>query len=464
MMNSPATEIENKIKAVQDRRYACPGLFRMPLANDGGICRIKLPLGCVTSDQLNGLADAVDAFSTGFIELTTRANLQIRAVEKNNEQKLIDKLLKLGLGPLTPEGDDIRNVMVAPTAGIDVDMSCDTTKLGKELLEMLQLEKEFAVLSPKFSFLINGGETTRVLDHIADIWLSALPDGKTYNFGFASSALDNQKQNSNAVGNISACHALEFIRSALEAFIAVARANPSISRMKHLCSGSTFKAFLTDLSNHFGGEISKPVFSINRNNAKSSLAGIFPQKQEGCFYVGARPELGRLTSGALREIAKLGEKRNIATPVRLTHHQGIIISDCSKTEAESVKNELSRIGLATDENSPALYVYCCAGAPFCRSALSDVQRDGKYLVDHLSSSQNASIHLTACPKSCVATVAFPFTLLAVKDGVYNLYRADSGQKTKFGKLLFENAGISDIVRYIEQSKNETQNKKAQVNA
>ena len=450
MMTLPATENERQIKTVQDRRFACPGLFRMPLANDGGICRIKLPLGRLTGEQIEGIAEAARTFSTGYVELTTRANLQIRAVEKNNEQKLINKLLKLGLGPLNPEGDDIRNVMVAPTAGIDVNMSCDTTLLGNKLLEMLQLNKEFVSLSPKFSFLINGAETTRVLDHVADIWLSAVPGGLTYNFGFASSALDIQVKGNNAIGSIPAQQALEFIGHCLDAFIVISKSDPTITRMKHLHSHQRFDEFLADLKKRFNYEISKPLLSPEMLDNQPPLAGIFAQKQKGLFYVGARPELGRLSSKVLYNIAKLIKTRAINTPIRLTHHQGVIVPDCTKEEAQLIRNRLHEFGLATDKNAPALYVFCCAGAPLCHSALSNVQRDGKYLIDHFSSPPKALIHLTGCQKSCVATVPFPFTVLAVKDGVYNLYRKHPTGNDKFGQLLRENVGISDIIRYIEE--------------
>ena len=450
MMTLPATENERQIKTVQDRRFACPGLFRMPLANDGGICRIKLPLGRLTGEQIEGIAEAARTFSTGYVELTTRANLQIRAVEKNNEQKLINKLLKLGLGPLNPEGDDIRNVMVAPTAGIDVNMSCDTTLLGNKLLEMLQLNKEFVSLSPKFSFLINGAETTRVLDHVADIWLSAVPGGLTYNFGFASSALDIQVKGNNAIGSIPTQQALEFIGHCLDAFIVISKSDPTITRMKHLHSHQRFDEFLADLKKRFNYEISKPLLSPEMLDNQPPLAGIFAQKQKGLFYVGARPELGRLSSKVLYNIAKLIKTRAINTPIRLTHHQGVIVPDCTKEEAQLIRNRLHEFGLATDKNAPALYVFCCAGAPLCHSALSNVQRDGKYLIDHFSSPPKALIHLTGCQKSCVATVPFPFTVLAVKDGVYNLYRKHPTGNDKFGQLLRENVGISDIIRYIEE--------------
>ena len=93
---------KREIHAVKDRRFACPGLFRMPKANDGGICRIKLSLGQLQSTQMLGVADATTQYADGQIELTTRGNLQLRGVQKHHEEKLVDTLLSLCLGPLKP--------------------------------------------------------------------------------------------------------------------------------------------------------------------------------------------------------------------------------------------------------------------------------------------------------------------------------------------------------------------------
>ncbi len=44
-----------------NRRFACPGLFRVVPSRDGGICRIKLSRGRVTAAQLRAIADAARA-------------------------------------------------------------------------------------------------------------------------------------------------------------------------------------------------------------------------------------------------------------------------------------------------------------------------------------------------------------------------------------------------------------------
>ena len=75
--------------SVEDRRSACPGLFRMAKALDGSICRVKLTFGNLSAGQARSVADAAQRFGNGVIEITNRANLQIRGVRPETENALI---------------------------------------------------------------------------------------------------------------------------------------------------------------------------------------------------------------------------------------------------------------------------------------------------------------------------------------------------------------------------------------
>lgn len=167
---------------------ACPGLVRIVAARDGGLCRIKLPGGALTAAQARAVAAVARAFGSGVIEATNRANLQVRGVKAGREASASRALIDAGLGPLMDGAsaasleacaaarDDVRNVMLSPTAGRDPDALVDSAALAARLLAMLQTEPRCAALSPKFSVLLDGGERLAALDHPHDIWLSALRD------------------------------------------------------------------------------------------------------------------------------------------------------------------------------------------------------------------------------------------------------------------------------------------------
>ena len=80
-------------------------------------------------DQLVALADAAERFGNGHIDLTRRANLQIRGVSEQNLPELHDVIAGSGFSTRQPEAEAVRNVMISPLAGIDpaelLDVSAD---------------------------------------------------------------------------------------------------------------------------------------------------------------------------------------------------------------------------------------------------------------------------------------------------------------------------------------------------
>ena len=122
---------------VEARRSACPGLFRMAKALDGGICRLKLTFGDLSAVQARCVADAAQRCGNGTIEITNRANLQIRGVRPDMEELLVAALLEAGLGPLNDRGDDVRNVMISPFVGFDRTLP-DVRPLALRVLTIVQ--------------------------------------------------------------------------------------------------------------------------------------------------------------------------------------------------------------------------------------------------------------------------------------------------------------------------------------
>ncbi|KPW10352.1 hypothetical protein ALO91_05465, partial [Pseudomonas syringae pv. aceris] len=90
--------------------------MRIVPALDGGICRIKLAGGVISSVQAMAVAEAARTYAQGIIEATNRANLQIRGIGADHDG-LIGALMAAGLGPANPASDDVRNLMLSPTAG-----------------------------------------------------------------------------------------------------------------------------------------------------------------------------------------------------------------------------------------------------------------------------------------------------------------------------------------------------------
>ena len=106
--------LSSAFPAARTRRDRCPGVLRPWQADDGSLVRIRLVGGEVPAGALTGLAEIASAFGDGNLHLTSRANLQLRAVDHG--EQFVRAVERLGLLP-SRRHDRARNILVAPLTG-----------------------------------------------------------------------------------------------------------------------------------------------------------------------------------------------------------------------------------------------------------------------------------------------------------------------------------------------------------
>ncbi len=434
----PSNPITNSLQAQPNRRNACPGLSRMVMAKDGAIARIKLRLGRLSADQARSIAAIAERSDAGAIELSIRSNIQLRGIAPEHWDNVVSALHDAGLGAENSGADDIRNVMVSPTAGIDRGQIADVTELASSALDTLQANEAFYALSPKFSLQIDGGEDCAMVSHPGDIWLSAM-DRKTYAFGLASSP------DKPALGTIDARHALPFTEALLHRFLQ----QGSFARMKHLFETISPSQFLADLER----ELTFPILSANgwKRKAPTAFSHLGANRQrDGSTYIGTMPLMGRLTPRQLSALADLSE--SVKGELRLTPWQGVILPYVNETRVIDLTQKLRSLGLEMTAEAPHARLRACSGSSGCASALADTQTDGGKLATRLSPG-TSSVHITGCAKSCAALAPLPHTLLARSAGRYDLYRQepfpqDGAGPSRFGRLLATDITIDEAAHFL----------------
>ncbi|GAB2843126.1 hypothetical protein [Lentzea nigeriaca] len=90
---------------------ACPGAVELHQAADGGLARIRVPGGTLSAAQWDVVRLAALELGTGFLEFTSRANLQIRGLADGLE--LGARLRAAGLLPSATH-ERMRNIIAAP--------------------------------------------------------------------------------------------------------------------------------------------------------------------------------------------------------------------------------------------------------------------------------------------------------------------------------------------------------------
>ena len=95
---------------------ACPGALRLHAAADGPLARVRLPGGMLTGAQLAELGATAAEWGDGGLELTSRANVQLRALNGTGPAALAARLHAAGLLP-SQTHEVVRNIAAPPLAG-----------------------------------------------------------------------------------------------------------------------------------------------------------------------------------------------------------------------------------------------------------------------------------------------------------------------------------------------------------
>jgi len=93
----------------------CPGSLVLHRAQDGWLARVRIPGGRVTADQLVALSRGA-SIGNGLVELTSRANVQLRGFGAGAGDQLAGIVSEAGLLPSAAH-DRARNVIASPVAG-----------------------------------------------------------------------------------------------------------------------------------------------------------------------------------------------------------------------------------------------------------------------------------------------------------------------------------------------------------
>lgn len=133
-----------------------PGLSRPFRARDGGLVRLRVPGGRITSQVLHQLADVSAEHADGLLQLTTRGNIQLRTMRLDDDGQICSKamnaLVATGIVPYSHER--VRTVLCSP---LPSDQRPDLRPLVAELDDAILAEPALADLPGSFVWAFDDG-------------------------------------------------------------------------------------------------------------------------------------------------------------------------------------------------------------------------------------------------------------------------------------------------------------------
>ncbi|MGK7654247.1 hypothetical protein ACSQ76_18125 [Roseovarius sp. B08] len=139
----------------------CPGAHRPMMSGDGLVVRVRPFRGELTKAQVLALCDLSRRYGNGVIDLTSRANLQLRGVTEADHPALLAALDTLGLIDADPAIEGHRNILVPARR----DAGGLTDRLYDRVLATLP---DLPDLPQKMGFAIDTGPAACLVDGSAD--------------------------------------------------------------------------------------------------------------------------------------------------------------------------------------------------------------------------------------------------------------------------------------------------------
>lgn len=393
-----------------DRRAAakgwCPTAYRPMPSGDGLLLRVRPRLARLTQAQALGLCETAGRFGSGIIELTHRANLQLRGLHESQYPQALAELTALGLVDADPAREERRNIVVAPLwrAGDDTEV------LATELAARLH---EFPALPPKFGFAVDAGPAPVLGDVSADIRIERGRSGRLI-------------VRADGAGEGVAVAPLAAVDAAL-ALASWFAASASTTRMKsHLATHALPAALAPD-------EAPAPPAALPLPGASAHGP-----------VVGAA--FGQVQSAALARLLR----DSGASALRVVPNRTLLLEDAGwlpQALAADRAGGNADANLALDGNTraaridgatvhatadfltagddPLLRVDACPGAPACAAATVETRRLARSLAPLLASADATgsprSLHVSGCAKGCARTRPADLTLTG-RAGRFDLVR------------------------------------------
>ena len=447
-------------------RFKWNGLFFLTPNKEAFMVRLRIPGGQLKTFQLRELAGIARELTSGYVQITTRANLQMRLIQPKDAPEVLRRIQSVGLHTRGAGADNIRNLTANPTAGIDPHELIDVMPFCHELAQIIINDRSFYDLPRKFNIAFDGGGLIGTVEDTNDIGAKAVKVGGDILFRIALGGATGHKAFARDLGVLVKPAELNKVIVALvRVYIANGnRTDRKKARLKHLLETWPLGKYLGEAEKILGyklhrapAELSPSANSHPPTPIPHTHIGIYPQKQKGLNYVGGAMPVGQITPKQMLRVAEIADLYG-SGEIRLTVWQNFIIPNVPDAYVETVKKALRKIGFDTLQSLLRGGIIACTGNSYCKFAQSNTKGHAieiaDYLDKHITLDTPINIHLTGCPNSCAQHYMGDIGLLGVKvrgeDGYHVFIGGGFGSNQAVGRQIFAGITANDLKPTLEK--------------
>jgi ferredoxin-nitrite reductase len=449
-------------------RFKWNGLFYLTPNKEAFMARLRIPGGQLRTFQLRELASIAQELTTGYVQITTRANLQMRLIQPKDTPALVQRIQHVGLHTRGAGADNIRNLTANPTAGVDPHELIDVLPFCHEMGQIIINDRAFYDLPRKFNIAYDGGGLIGTVEDTNDIGCKAVKVGDEIFFRIALGGATGHKAFARDIGVLVKPTELNKVVAAIvRVYIANGnRTDRKKARLKHLLEKWTLEQYLAETEKLLGYQLQRApldpaAMQYPGQKLPHSHVGVYPQKQAGLNYVGATVPVGHITPKQMLRIAEIADLYG-SGEVRLTVWQNFIIPNVPDHFVETVKKALRKTGFDTQQSNLRSGLIACTGNSYCKFAQADTKGHALKLADWLDKritlDQPVNIHLTGCPNSCAQHYMGDIGLLGTKvkvegesqDGYHVFVGGGFGTNQAVGRQVFNGIAFDSLPPLIEK--------------
>ena len=317
-----------------------------------------------------------------------------------------------GVGLSTAEacGDVPRVILGSPLAGVGADEIIDGTPAVKEILRRFIGSEEFSNLPRKFKTAISGSPRQDVAHEIHDIAFVGVVHPE-HGPGFDLWVGGGLSTNPMIGQRLGAWVPLDEVPDVWKGVVSIFRDYGyrrlrNRARLKFLVADWGVPKFREVLETQYLKRtlIDGPAPEVY--NGPRDHVGVHLQN-DGRFYVGVNPTVGRVSGTLLTKLADLVSAHG-SDRVRMTTDQGLVILDIDGDRVDSLVAGLHELGLSVKPSTFRRNMMACTGIEFCKLAIVETKARGMELVDELEKRIGdldvpLTININGCPNACART-------------------------------------------------------------
>jgi ferredoxin-nitrite reductase len=395
-------------------RYKFHGLFFVSPAQESFMMRCRIAGGSITTTQLRGLAEIADDWGPARLDLTTRANVQIREIMPKDCPDVLMKLDELGLTSQGSGADNIRNITATPTSGFDPDELIDVMPYARAIHHYILKNRDLYGLPRKFNISYDSGGRVSVCADTNDIAFYAVRVAENDRgvepgiyFRMQLCGITGHKQFATDCGILlTPAETIPVAAALIRVFIENGdRTNRKKARLKYLVDKWGIPKTLTETEK----KLTFPLRHVPLEScvppipkSKHGHLGIHSQS-DGKHYLGILIPVGTMPCENARQICDIADRYGRGE-IRLTVWQNLIIPGISSENLDAAAAAVIAAGLDYRPSSVTGGIIACTGSRGCKYAAADTKGNavslGGYLGSRVALDRPVNIHLTGCQHSC----------------------------------------------------------------